>query len=322
MALTLKDLDLKVSLPKLPPSVPVFELSAPSLDERRPGLEQLSKHLGLGDLRAIQLDHALMMAGERGEIEYFYASGGVWARDAAAAQESPGELRRWDDIHESENGKERRFTLGPDTQSRLISQARELLQGTGLIGKEVDSETVELDQVAHLDGKGQELERGPGQATVKFSYAAEGIPVGGPGAKTLMFAEPENGNVRFTGAFHAWRTLGTGHPVKLPPAEKALAVGLLIDPELVAYRAAGHKIRITRLDLRYLALPAFMRQSHLFPAFQIEGDVSDGKKGSGFRFARFHHAAPPAAYAAASVYGPYLNVNPDGIAPVSPQRKA
>jgi len=322
MALPLQDLDVRVSLPKLPPTVPVFELSTTPLEERRSGLEQLREHFGLGDLRPIQLDHALVMAGERGEIEYFYASGGVWARDATATQAPTGEIRRWTDIHESENGKERRFTLGPDTQGRLISQARELLQGTGLIGKEVDSETVELDQVAHLDAKGQELERGAGQATVKFSYAVEGIPVGGAGAKTLMFAEPENGNVRLTGAFHAWRTLGTPHPVKLPPVEKAVAVGLLIDPELVAYRAAGHKIAITRFEVRYLALPAFMRQSHLFPAFQIEGDVSDGKKGPGCRFARFHHAAPPDTDATAGVYGPYLSVYPDGISATAPQRKA
>jgi len=50
--------------------------------------------------------------------------------------------------------------------------------------------------------------------------------------------------------------------------------------------------------------------------------VSDGKKGPGFRFARFHHAAPPDAYATAGVYGPYLSVNPDGIAATAPQRKA
>ena len=321
MALTLKDIDLKTGLPDLPPTIPVFEVSAPTLEERRPGLEQLQDHLRLGELRSIQLDHALIMAGERGEIEYFYASGGVWARDATATREGADELRRWPDIQESENGEDRRFTLGPETTRRLISQAREMLEGAGLIGREIDSETVDLDQVAHLGPKGKERERGAGQATVKFSYAVEGLPVRGAGAKTLMFAEPENGSVRFTGAFHAWRPLGAPRMITMPPIERALEVGLLVDPELVAYRAAGHKIAITRLDVTYLALPAFMRQSHLFPAFQVEGHVSDGKKGPGFRFARYHHAAPPAAYVAADVYGSYLSVNPDGIAPAGPHRK-
>jgi hypothetical protein len=321
MAMTLKDLDLKVRLPDLPKSIPVFELSAPSLEERRPGLDLLRDHLRLGDLRPVQLDHALMMASERGEIEYFYASGGVWARDATVTREAPNELRRWPDVEETENGNERRFTLGAETARRLISRAKETLQAVGLIGREVDSETIDLDQVAHLGPRGKERERGPGQATIKFNYAVEGMPVRGAGAKTLLFAEPENGEARFTGAFHAWRTIGSAREVKMPPIEKALEVGLLVDPELVAYQKAGHTIRITRLDVGYLALPVFMRQSHLFPAFQVEGDVSEGKKGPAFRFARFHHAAPPAAYVAADVYGAYVSVNPDGIAPTAPQRK-
>ena len=93
MALTLKDIDLKADLPDLPPTLPVFEVSAPTLEERRPGLERLRDHFQLGDLRSIQLDHALIMAGERGEIEYFYASGGVWARDATATRGETNELR-------------------------------------------------------------------------------------------------------------------------------------------------------------------------------------------------------------------------------------
>ncbi len=99
--------------------------------------------------------------------------------------------------------------------------------------------------------------------------------------------------------------------------EAALAVGLLADPELTLYQAAGHRIQITRLDFCYLALPAFMRQAHLFPALQIEGSVSQGKRGQAFNFGRFHHAASPSAYAAADLYGPYLAANPDGIAPTS-----
>jgi hypothetical protein len=181
---------------------------------------------------------------------------------------------------------------------------------------------VTLDQVAKLDAKGKEVAFGAGQATVKLSYAVESFAVAGAGAKSLVFADPgSSGQARLTGAFHSWRTLGTARAVKVPPIEQALGVGLLTDPELDLYRKAGHRIRVRRIDFVYLALPAFMRQSHLFPVFQVEGSVSEGKRGVGFNFARYHHAVPPKAYAAADLYGPYLSANPDGIAPRSRQQR-
>ena len=185
-----------------------------------------------------------------------------------------------------------------------------------MLGKEHASATVQLLQVAHLDNQGNEIEYGAGKATVKFGYAVEGRRVQGAGAKTLAFAVPRPSATYIFGIFHAWRNLGQATTVKLPSIEKALGVGLLSDPELNLYHQAGHELRITRLELVYLALPAFMRQSHLFPAFQVEGQVSEGKNGIGFNFARFHHAAPPSAYNAAGLVGPYLTINPDGIKPL------
>jgi hypothetical protein len=215
-----------------------------------------------------------------------------------------------------------RVRLNRNAAGQLIGQARELLEATGLIGREaLSGESVALDQVARLDAKGKEIAFGAGQATVRLSYAVEGLPVAGAGGKSLVFADPGGSQARITGAFHAWRNLRGARTVKLPPVEQALAVGLLSDPELELYGKAGHTIRVTRLDLAYLALPAFLRQSHLFPAFQVEGTVSKGKRGAGFNFARYHHAAPPKAYAAADLYGPYLSANPDGIAPRSRQQR-
>ena len=78
---------------------------------------------------------------------------------------------------------------------------------------------------------------------------------------------------------------------------------------------------MTRIELVYLALPAFVRQGHLFPAFQVEGKVSEGKRGAAFNFGRLHHAAPPAAYAAADLAGPYLMANPDGIKPLAQRQQ-
>lgn len=119
--------------------------------------------------------------------------------------------------------------------------------------------------------------------------------------------------------FHAWRALGGGVAVNLPSMEAALAVALLQDPELDRHAGAGHAIDITRIELVYLALPAFVRQSHLFPAIQVEGEVAKSKLGDAFNFARFHHVVPPEDYAKAGLHGQYLTVNPDGIAPCGAQ---
>lgn len=321
MPLKMNDLKLKAHLPELPSSIPMFALSAPSFKDRRAAIDRLGDYFRLGTLRSTEFDHAVVMANEQGDIHYFPASGAVLARDATAGRDEKNELRKWDGLQDSKSGGNR-MTLSPDVSNRLIAQAQELLEPIGLVGKEKTRATVQLQQVAHLDSKGREIEYGAGRATIKFGYAVEGVPVFGAGAKTLAFAEPGPGAPQITGVFHVWRSRGKPTDVKLPAIEQALGVGLLSDPELDLYYQAGHTVEITRLDFGYLALPAFMRQSYLFPAFQIEGKVSEGKRGIGFGFARFHHAVPPATYAAAGLTGPYLTVNPDGIRPLRSQRKA
>jgi hypothetical protein len=314
------DLEFKINLPKLPTSIPVLALSAPSLEERSTAIRRLGEHLNLGDLRSAELDHAVVLASKRGDLHYFYASGAILARDATAGQDAKNELRKWDNLQDSKTGGQR-ITLDPDTSKRLIGQVKGLLEPIGLLGRELASESVQLEQVSHLDARGKEMEYGAGRAIVKFGYAIGGVPVRGAGGKTLAFAEPGQGQARITGAFHAWRIPGRATAVKLPPIDQALGVGLLTDPELDLYHAAGHKIQITRLELVYLALPAFLRQSQLFPAFQVEGRVSEGKRGIAFDFARFHHAVPPSTYAAADLVEPYLTINPDGITPLPLQRQ-
>lgn len=313
MPIKITDIEFKAKLPALPSSLPVFALDAPSFEERRASIAQLSDRMKLGTLRPVELEHGTVMAGKQGDVTFFHASGAVWARNATVGRGATDEMRKWDGLVETKTDGQR-MALNDDMSKRLITQARELLGPLGL-GKEVASESVQLDQVAQLDAKGKEVAHGAGQATVKFGYAVGGVPVRGAGAKSLAFAEPESSEVRFGGAFHAWRPTGKDSTLKLAGVEEALGVALLKDPELDRYSAAGHKIVITQLDFVYLALPAFMRQSHLFPAFQVEGTVSEGKLGISFHFARFHHAAAPKAYAAADLYGPYLTVNPDGISP-------
>jgi len=314
MSLTLTNLDIKTKLPSIPASLPIFSLTAPTFDDRKAAIARLGERMKLGSLRTVELEHARILASERGDIHFFHASGGLWARDATASQGATNEMRKWDGLVDTKTDGQR-VVLNPDASKRLIAQADELLRPLGLIGKELVSQTVQLDQVAQLDAKGKEITHGAGPATIKFQYGVEGLPVRGAGAKTLVFAEPGTSQARVSGIFHTWRTPGEKASVSMRPLEEALTVGLLMDPELDEYAGAGHRVQVTRLELVYLALPAFMRQTHLFPAFQVEGIVSEGPKGISFHFGRFHHAAPPQAYAAANAYGPYLTINPDGISP-------
>jgi hypothetical protein len=319
MSIKLSSVDIQAKLPSLPGSLPVPTLRSTPLEERRTAIGRLGEVMKLGALRVVELEHATVMASERGDITCFRASGALWARDAMATADHRDEFRKWEGLVPSRVDGQR-IALDRDTSARLVSRARDLLQPLDLLGKEVASETVQLEQVAQLDGKGHEIAHGVGAAAVKFEYAVGGVPVRGAGAKTQAFVEPGDGTPRFSGVFHAWRPIVGETKLKLPTVEEALGVGLLTDPELDRYSAAGHRIQITKLDFVYLALPAFLQQSHLIPAFQIEGVVSEGKLGISFHFGRFHHAAPPRAYAEAGLYAPYLTQNPDGITPRASRR--
>lgn len=311
----LDQLTMKTKLPDWRASMPVFAFAEPPLQARRAAARKLADTMKLGDLRSVDLEHGQVFGSPRGDITVFHASGAVWARDATATADAKDELRDWPGLAPAVSGRDIAFT--PDAAKRLAAMVGDLLRPLDLLGREAGPASVALEQVALLDAKGKELKRGAGQATVKFGYTVEGVTTRGAGAKTMAFAEPggpTGAAARMAGVFHAWRPLGHAVAVKLPSLEAALGVALLQDPELDRYAEAGHRIEVTQLELVYLALPAFMRQSHLFPAIQVEGEVLKGRLGEGFRFGRFHHVAPPAAYAEAGLHGAYLSVNPDGIA--------
>jgi hypothetical protein len=189
MSLTLTNLDIKTKLPSIPASLPIFSLTAPTFDDRKAAIARLGERMKLGSLRTVELEHARILASERGDIHFFHASGGLWARDATASQGATNEMRKWDGLVDTKTDGQR-VVLNPDASKRLIAQADELLRPLGLIGKELVSQTVQLDQVAQLDAKGKEITHGAGPATIKFQYGVEGLPVRGAGAKTLVFAEP------------------------------------------------------------------------------------------------------------------------------------
>ncbi len=284
----------------------LYELSSRTLAERQRAIGVISNQLRLGDVTAVELPQSLVLASARGEVEYFYASGALWGRDAAADELAENEERKWDGIEEQKDGTDTRLGFNQRAAALLARQATALLSEADLLPEQISHSSVQLDQVAQLDEKGNELRRGVGGATVKFAYAADGVPVGGPGAKTQVYVEPGRRASLITGVFHVWRDFEGSRRLLLPAVQAALDGGLLRDPELVKYHELGHSIRITRLDLIYYALPAFDHQAFLFPAFQVEGTVIDPKSESEFDFGRFHHVAPPANYEAAGARAHYL----------------
>jgi hypothetical protein len=303
-------LTLKTQQPDWRTQMPVFTCLPPAIEKRHAAAKKLADQLKLGDLRTAEFEHGLVMAGERGDITVFHASGAVLARNAAASANQRDELRHWPGLAPMVAGQD--IVFEADAAKRLGARMSDMLRPLELLGREAQAPVIQLDQVAQLDGKGKEIKRGAGQASVSFGYRVEGVRAQGAGAKTVAFAEPD----ALAGMLHAWRELGHATTVRLPALEEALGVGFLQDPELERHAAAGHAITVTHLELVYLALPAFMRQSHLFPALQIEGEVSKGKLGESFFFGRYHHAVSPKAYTEAGLYGSCLASNADGIVPL------
>jgi hypothetical protein len=307
MALTLDDVDWKVRLPEPPKSLPLYETTAPALKERSRAMEVIGKQLGLNELRPVELPHSLVYASKRGEVEFFPASGGLWARNAELGDRYDNELRNWPGLVESGGRGDTTLGLAPDSSKRLLEQARALFADAGLLSDQMAAGAVDLDQVAELDEKGNELRRGAGTATARFAYALEGVPVFGAGAKTLAYLEPERDQAIMTGMFHAWRPISKKIGLTMSPVQDALGVSLLQDPELVEYRKRGYRLEVTRLEFGYMALPATVRQTYLFPAFEVEGRAfHPDRKGDEFFFGRHHHAASPEQYGKAGAFADYL----------------
>ncbi|MGH6920440.1 MAG: hypothetical protein ACREJ0_22365, partial [Geminicoccaceae bacterium] len=297
MALTLDDFDWKVRLPEPPKSLPLYETTAPALKERSRAMEVIGKQLGLNELRPVELPHSVVYASKRGEVEFFPASGGLWARNAELSDRYDNELRDWSGLVESRGRGDTTLAFAPDAGKRLLEQARSLFADAGLGSDAMASGAIDLDQVAELDEKGKELRRGAGSATARFAYALEGVPVFGAGAKSLAYLEPGRGQAVATGLFHAWRPITNKIGLTMTPVQDALGVGLLQDPELVEYRKRGYRLEISHLEFGYMALPATVRQTYLFPTFEIEGRAfHPDRKEDEFFFGRYHHAASPEQY--------------------------
>lgn len=307
MALKFNDLKFKTRLPKIPKSMELLEVRAASFEERLWSIDTLGRRLELGKLSSAEVPHGYIFASKRGEVEFFRASGSVWASNTAEEAKFEHEERRWKGVTESGRGAKRSFKLDRDTAASLSKSSQEFLKQIGLQREEAEKPSIQLDQWAHIDPKGKEIKRGAGPATVKFGYKIEGFPAIGPGAKTLVFAEPVDGRPWISGVFHAWRDIVGSRRLRMPSIEDSLRIGLLHDPELVAYGKQKCRISITRIDFGYIGLPAFVEQRYMFPAFEVEGKVEHAEdKRKSFAFGRYFHAASPKQYAKTDAVAHYL----------------
>lgn len=312
MSLKLTDIKFEVPLPKMPAAVELFELKAPSMEERRPAIELFRKRFEMGETRTAELPGMTVMASRMGEIQFFPASGALLARDATQEEAFPNEERKWQGVERVKEEGRTVYRLNADAAKKLVAQARGVIEEARFISREMTEPVVELDQWAQMDEKGNVLSSGAGQAMVRCGYQIGGLPVAGAGAKTLLYANPGDGEARITGAFHVWRTPGAARKMEMPGVEEALAAGLLPDRELSVFQKQGRTIRITALRLCYLALPAFAAQGTLFPAFQVEGVATPPltralKQPPEIVFAKFVQAAAQKNYSKAGVFAHYLN---------------
>ena len=308
MTLTFRDIDFKVELPDIPATTPVVSHAPPCARDRDETTRAIAEVLQIDIRGTAQLPYGYAVGSDRGQVEVFAASGGIRARNIERLAAYPDEHRKWSGVERDDNG-----TFRPDDEltRHLIGHGKELLDRVGL-GAEPSGIDVSLGQWAHLDESGKELDSGTGRATVRLSYAAEGLALIGPGAKTNLHFDPgdDGRSVVLARMFHVHRGIAAAGEVATQSLDQAFA-GLL------AQRWSGHGIRqgegritITAAKFGLLALPADIAQTFAAPALMVEGEVSGVEVGKdetvSVRFGQYLPLAHPKALAEAGYGGGQL----------------
>jgi hypothetical protein len=293
MTFSFRDVEWRVTVPDIPDELPVATVATPSYEERLHAVRTLHDRFGLTGTVELDLPHGVAHASRQGEVQYFAASGGVRARNAELGGSFADERRNWGDVEKVEGRDGITFELGEKTTSTLLVDAHELLRTAKLLPDGLDDFGVVLDQWALLDESGEELERGPGRAVVRASYAMDGLPFIGAGAKTRLQYEPVDGRPALARLFHVHRPVIETRAVRTGGTEQALT-GLLRDPFLIEHHERGAHVAVTGIQVGLLALPAVVPQRVAAPALAVEGvveKVKDARHGEvALRFARFYQA--------------------------------
>jgi hypothetical protein len=293
MGLSLAEVDWRVPLPDIPEELPAATVATPSYEERLHAVRTLHERFRLGTTVELDLADGVAHAGERGEVQYFAASGAVRARDAGLCAEFADERRCWRDVEKVDDGDGPRFVPGEQISAQMFQDAGELLRAARLLPDGLGDVDVVMDQWAEFDESGTEIDHGPGRAVVRAPYSLDGVPFIGAGAKTRLCYEPIDGRPVLARMFHVHRPIVDVQLVRTGGTDQALT-GLLRDPLLIEHHGRGARLAVTGFQLGLLALPAVVPQRVVAPAIAVAGvleNVRDDRQGTiTLRFARYYPA--------------------------------
>ncbi|TQJ30161.1 hypothetical protein [Microbacterium sp. SLBN-146] len=321
MPLSFDDLAFEVDLPKIPDTAPVAVLEYPCLRDAREKVDAFADALGIRIRTSVAVPHGILAAAEDGQIEVFSASGAIRGRHTERLGRYEDERRHWPDVEKIDGRDGLDFVLGADAAKSLTTQGLRILAKAGIERGHGDPRVV-LERWGLLDEKGQEIDAGPGRATVALSYDVEGVPLLGAGAKTNLHFDPSDRTAELARFFHVHRPLREVGELRTSPVEASF--GPLLAEEWISrgVQPGAARIVVTGAAFGLLAAPAHLVQHHSMPVLAIEGVVRGDLDGlDEIHFARYlplHDEKD----AAARGFAPFVESGPGMLAPrARPSRK-
>ena len=308
MPLTFTDVDFKVELPDIPATAPVVGHTPPCAKDRDHTTRAIAEVLRIDIKGTAQVPHGYAVGSDRGQVEVFSASGAVRARNAERLAAYPDERRKWSDVERDDDGT---YRLGKELARGLLEHGQEVLHRVGL-GDEPATVDVTVGQWAQLNEDGKELDSGTGRATLRLSYAVDGIALIGPGAKTNLHFDPgdDGRSAELARMFHVHRGVDATGEVATLSLDEAFAGLLAQSWSGRGIREGEGRITITSATFGLLALPADVVQTFAAPALMVEGEVSGVEVGKdetvSVRFGQYLPLAHPKALAEAGYGGGHL----------------
>ena len=226
-------------------------------------------------------------AADDGQIEVFSASGAIRGRNTERIGRYEDERRNWPDVEKIDGRDGLEFVLGADAAKTLTTQGLRILAKAGIERGHADARVV-LERWGLLDEKGQEIDAGPGRATLTLSYDVDGVPLLGAGAKTNLHFDPRERTAELARFLHVHRALREVADVRTTRAEASL--GPLLAEEWIrsGVRPGEARIVVTGAVFGLLAAPAHLVQHHSMPVLAIEGVVHGDLDGlDEIHFARY-----------------------------------
>lgn len=320
MPLSLKDLSFEVDPPRVPEVAPVTTFEYPCLKDVREKIDAFAGALDIGIRATVNVPHGIAAVGDAGQIEVFAASGAIRGRNTDRLSRYDDERREWRDVEKVDGPDGLDFVLGAESSRAVTSLGLRMLAKAG-IERQSDPRIV-LERWAHLDEKGDEVDAGPGRATLAMTYSVGEVPLLGAGAKTNLHFDPGDGRPELARFFHVLRPVREAGEVRTTPIDAAL-------PSLLAERWVSRDLRegeahvsVTGATFGMLAAPAHLVQHHALPVLAVEGIVRGDLDGlDEIHFARYLPLYDEKD-AAERGFAPFVEVAPGQLTPRSrPSRK-